>query len=143
MKKYIYIINGPNLNFIGKREIKIYGNKSFNCFYKKLKNKYKKNIKLKYFQTNSESKIINKLYKLNKKNIYGILLNAAAYSHTSLSILDCIKSIKIPVIEIHISNIYKREKIRNISLISKNCKGIIVGFGLLSYDIALYYFCNK
>ncbi|XBT18357.1 MAG: type II 3-dehydroquinate dehydratase [Candidatus Shikimatogenerans sp. Tduv] len=136
----IYIINGPNLNYLGKREINIYGNLSFKNFLKKIKKKFL-NINIKYYQTNSESKIINKLYYLNKKkNINGILLNAGAYSHTSLAISDCIKSIKIPIIEIHISNIFNRESIRTISLISKNCKGIIIGFGLKSYILGIYNF---
>ncbi|XBT18177.1 MAG: type II 3-dehydroquinate dehydratase [Candidatus Shikimatogenerans sp. Tser] len=136
----IYIINGPNFNYLGKREVNIYGNLSFKQILLKIKKKFK-NIKIKYFQTNSESKIIDILYFLNKKkNIKGILLNAAAYSHTSLAISDCIKSIKIPIIEIHMSNIFKRSIIRNKSLISKNCKGIIIGLGINSYILGIYNF---
>ncbi|WXB47399.1 MAG: type II 3-dehydroquinate dehydratase [Candidatus Shikimatogenerans sp. Tmey] len=138
MKK-IYIINGPNLNFLGKREINIYGLLSFKKFLIILKKKFK-TINIKYYQTNSESKIINKLYKLNKKKIKGVLLNAGAYSHTSLALSDCIKAINIPVIEIHISNIFNREKVRNISLISKSCIGFIGGFGLKSYILGIYNF---
>ncbi|XBT18521.1 MAG: type II 3-dehydroquinate dehydratase [Candidatus Shikimatogenerans sp. Tder] len=137
----IYIINGPNLNYLGKREINIYGTLSFKKFLVILNNKFK-NINIKYYQTNSENKIINKLYYLNNKKIKGILLNAGAYSHTSLAISDCIKSINIPIIEIHISNIFNRDKIRKISLISKNCIGIISGFGLISYILGIYYFIN-
>ncbi|XBT18678.1 MAG: type II 3-dehydroquinate dehydratase [Candidatus Shikimatogenerans sp. Tcar] len=138
MKK-IYIINGPNLNYLGKREINIYGILSFEKFLNLLKKKFK-NINIKYYQTNSESKIINKLYYLNNKKIKGILLNAGAYSHTSLAISDCIKSIKIPIIEIHISNIFNRNNIRKKSLLSKNCVGFISGFGLKSYILGIYNF---
>ncbi|WP_212113123.1 type II 3-dehydroquinate dehydratase [Candidatus Shikimatogenerans silvanidophilus] len=143
MKKKIIIINGPNLNFIGKREPILYGNISFEDFLKKLIKKYI-NIDIKYFQTNSEEKIINflqkeELYNDNKKNKI-ILLNAGAFSHTSLAIHDAIKSININVIEIHITNIFSREKIRNKSIISPACKGIICGFGLKSYELAINYF---
>ncbi|XBT18906.1 MAG: type II 3-dehydroquinate dehydratase [Candidatus Shikimatogenerans sp. AspAUS03] len=136
--KFIFIINGPNLNYLGKRENKIYGKINFNYYL----NNIKKNIinfKIYYYQTNLENKIINKLFKLNyNKNCIGILLNAGGLSHTSLILLDCIKSINILIIEIHISNIYNRENIRSYSIISKGIKGIIIGLNLKSYLLGIY-----
>ena len=134
MKKII-IINGPNLNLVGLRETEIYGKTSFNEYYVSLKPKYK-NVQIDYFQSNIEGEIINKIQDVGF-TYDGIILNAAAYTHTSIGIADAISSITTPVIEVHISNIYSREKERQTSLISKNVIGIICGFGLKSYDLAI------
>ena len=134
MKKII-IINGPNLNLLGVRETSIYGDISFDDYLKELKDIYK-TIDLDYYQSNIEGELINKIQDVGF-NYDGIVLNAAAYTHTSVGIADAISAIKSPVIEVHISNIYSREKIRHNSLISKNVKGVICGFGLNSYNLAL------
>lgn len=138
MKKII-IINGPNLNLIGIREKEIYGENNFDTFYKNIEKNIEKNIQLSYYQSNVEGEIINKLHNVGF-DYYGIILNAGAYTHTSVAISDAIKAIKTPVVEVHISNIYDREKYRQTSLIAKNCVGIITGFGLKSYELALSYF---
>jgi len=137
MKKII-IINGPNLNLLGQRETDIYGNKSFDDYLEELKSKYNK-IQIEYFQSNIEGEIIDKLQEVGF-SLDGVILNAAAYTHTSVGISDAIASIKTPVVEVHISNIYTREVFRHNSLISKNAKGIICGFGLQSYELALKAF---
>ena len=134
MKKII-IINGPNLNLLGVRETSIYGDISFDNYFKELKEFYK-TIELDYYQSNIEGEIINKIQEVGF-SYDGIVLNAAAYTHTSVGIADAISAIQSPVIEVHISNIYSREKIRQTSLISKNVKGVICGFGLNSYNLAL------
>ena len=134
MKKII-IINGPNLNLLGVRETSIYGDISFVNYFKELKEFYK-TIELDYYQSNIEGEIINKIQEVGF-SYDGIVLNAAAYTHTSVGIADAISAIQSPVIEVHISNIYSREKIRHTSLISKNVKGVICGFGLNSYNLAL------
>ena len=134
MKKII-IINGPNLNLLGQRETDIYGNKSFEDFFNDLKNKFT-SVKIDYYQSNIEGEIIDKLQEVGF-SLDGIILNAAAYTHTSVGIADAIAAIKTPVIEVHISNIHSREEFRHNSLISKNVEGIICGFGLKSYDLAI------
>ncbi len=134
MKKII-IINGPNLNLLGVRETSIYGNESFENYLGKLQTNYS-SAKIDYFQSNIEGELIDKIQEAGF-TYDGIILNAAAYTHTSVGIADAIAAIKSPVIEVHISNIYKREKIRHNSLISKNVEGIICGFGLKSYELAL------
>ena len=131
----VIIINGPNLNLLGKRDVAIYGNISFQEYFSSLKENYS-DIKLSYFQSNIEGELIDKLQEVGFSYDY-ILLNAGGYSHTSVSISDAISSIKTPVIEVHISNIYSREEFRTKSLLSKNCKGVICGFGLDSYKLAL------
>lgn len=131
----VIIINGPNLNLLGKRDVAIYGNISFEEYFSSLKENYS-DIKLSYFQSNIEGELIDKLQEVGFSYDY-ILLNAGGYSHTSVSISDAISSIKTPVIEVHISNIYSREEFRTKSLLSKNCKGVICGFGLDSYKLAL------
>ena len=131
----VIIINGPNLNLLGKRDVAIYGNISFEEYFSSLKENYP-DIKLSYFQSNIEGELIDKLQEIGFSYDY-VLLNAGGYSHTSVSISDAISSIKTPVIEVHISNIYSREEFRTKSLLSKNCKGIICGFGLDSYKLAL------
>ena len=137
MKKII-IINGPNLNLLGVRETSIYGDESFENYLGKLQTNYS-SIKIDYFQSNIEGELIDKIQEAGF-TYDGIILNAAAYTHTSVGIADAIAAIKSPVIEVHISNIYKREKIRHNSLISKNVEGIICGFGLKSYELALKTF---
>ena len=137
MKKII-IINGPNLNLLGQRETDIYGNKSFEDFFNDLKNKFS-SVKIEYYQSNIEGEIIDKLQEVGF-SLDGIILNAAAYTHTSVGIADAIAAIKTPVIEVHISNIHSREEFRQNSLISKNVKGIVCGFGLQSYELALKAF---
>ena len=134
MKKII-IVNGPNLNLLGQRETDIYGNKSFEDFFNNLKNKFS-SVKIEYFQSNIEGEIIDKLQEVGF-SLDGIILNAAAYTHTSVGIADAIAAIKTPVIEVHISNIQSREEFRHNSLMSKNVKGIVCGFGLQSYELAL------
>ena len=131
----IQIINGPNLNLLGVREKDIYGSLSFDEYFLKLKTKFK-NIELFHYQSNIEGELINKIQDVGF-DFDGIILNAAAYTHTSVGIADAIAAIQTPVIEVHISNIYKREEIRHTSLISKNVKGVICGFGLKSYELAL------
>ena len=132
------IINGPNLNLLGKREPNIYGNESFDVYLDFLKKKYSK-INFDYFQSNIEGEIIDQIQKVGF--IYdGILLNAAAFTHTSIGISDAIKSISTPVIEIHISNTFSREDFRHKSYISPVSKGLIVGFGFESYRLAVESF---
>lgn len=134
----IIIINGPNLNLLGKREPEIYGNQDFETYFKTLQAKYS-TLELDYFQSNVEGEIINKLQEVGFE-FDGIILNAGAYTHTSIAIGDCIKSIKTPVIEVHISNTFSRETFRHQSYISPNAKGVIIGFGLKSYELGLQSF---
>ena len=134
MKK-IMIINGPNLNLLGTREVDIYGNISFDSYLQNLKKKYSK-VDIDFFQSNIEGEIINKIQEVGF-SYDGIVLNAAAYTHTSVGISDSIAAVSSPVIEVHISNIHAREEFRSRSLISKNVKGVICGFGLKSYDLAI------
>ena len=131
----IIIINGPNLNLLGKREPEIYGETTFEDYFHKLANDYS-TIDLSYFQSNVEGELINKLQEVGF-DYDGIILNAGGYTHTSVSIADAIASIKTPVIEAHISNIFAREDYRHVSLLSKNCLGVICGFGLYTYRLAL------
>ena len=129
------IINGPNLNLLGQREVDIYGNISFNDYFIKLKELFPK-YELHYFQSNVEGELINKLHDIGF-DFDLIIINAGGYSHTSVAISDAIASIKTRVVEVHISNIYSREEYRTKSLLSKNCSGVICGFGLDSYKLAL------
>lgn len=134
----IIIINGPNLNLLGKREPEIYGNVTFQDYLKELKNKYT-SIDLEYFQSNIEGELIDKIQEVGF-TYDGIILNAAAYTHTSVGIADAVKAVSSPVIEVHISNTLSRETFRHHSFISANAKGIIIGFGLKSYELALQSF---
>ncbi len=134
MKKII-IINGPNLNLLGIRETSIYGKQSFDDYLNELKTSYP-STKIDFYQSNVEGELINKIQEIGF-TYDGIILNAAAYTHTSVGIADAIAAIQTPVIEVHISNIYKREEVRHNSLISKNVEGVICGFGLKSYALAL------
>ena len=137
MKKLI-IINGPNLNLLGKREPEIYGSLTFEDYFKMLQKKYAA-IQLHYFQSNIEGDLITKIQEVGF-DYDGIILNAGAYTHTSIGIADAIKAITTPVIEVHISNTFSRESFRHQSYISPNVKGVIIGFGLKSYDLAIQSF---
>ena len=131
----VIIINGPNLNLLGKREEAIYGNISFDDYFKELVDEFP-NTELEIFQSNVEGELIDKLQEVGFSYDF-ILLNAGGYTHTSVAISDCVKAIETPVIEVHISNIYAREEFRKKSLLSENCKAVICGFGLDSYKAAL------
>ncbi len=134
----ILIINGPNLNLLGEREPAIYGNCNFKEYIESIKKKYK-NFEIDYFQSNHEGDLIDKLHEA-RINFAGIILNAAAYTHTSVAIADAIAAINIPVVEVHISNLYKRENFRHKSYVAPHCIGSISGFGLDSYRLALESF---
>ena len=131
----IQIINGPNLNLLGKREPEIYGSQSFDTYFELLKLNYP-SIELDYFQSNIEGDLIDKIHEVGFE-YDGIVLNAGAYTHTSIALGDAIKAICTPVIEVHISNVYSREEFRRISHISSSCLGIISGFGMNSYSLAI------
>ena len=134
----IIIINGPNLNLLGKREPDIYGSQSFEGYFKSLQEDFS-DLELDYFQSNIEGELIDKLHDVGF-TYDGIVLNAAAYTHTSVGIGDAVKGISSPVIEVHISNTYSREEFRHQSFISPNAKGVVLGFGLKSYALALQSF---
>lgn len=134
----IIIINGPNLNLLGKRQKDIYGDISFEDYLQTLRDEFP-NIELEYFQSNIEGEIIDKLH-LVGFNYDGIILNAGGYTHSSVSIADAVSSINTPVVEVHISNILAREEFRHVSLISPNAKGSIFGFGLKGYKLAIQAF---
>ena len=136
----LQIINGPNLNLLGKREKNIYGDQSFDDYFKKLKIKFS-NLELHYFQSNIEGELIEKIHEVGF-DFDGIIINAAAYTHTSVGIGDAIRSISCPAIEVHISNTYSREDFRHKSYLSAHVSGVIIGFGLKSYDLAIESF-NK
>ena len=131
----IQIINGPNLNLLGVREPGIYGSESFEAFLPQLQAKYP-DVQIDYYQSNIEGELINKMQEVGFK-YDGIVLNAGAYTHTSIALHDCIRSLKSPVIEVHISNVHQREEFRHKSMISAACKGVICGFGLDSYRLAI------
>ncbi|MDB4927403.1 type II 3-dehydroquinate dehydratase [Mucilaginibacter sp.] len=131
----IQIINGPNLNLLGIREKSIYGDSSFETYLTELQGRYP-NLNITYYQSNVEGEIINKLHEVGF-SYEGIVLNAGAYTHTSVAIADAIAGINTPVVEVHISNVYKREEFRHHSMLASNCKGVIAGFGLDSYRLAI------
>ena len=137
----IQIINGPNLNLLGKREPEVYGNKTFDTFYTELKKRFP-NVEFSYYQSNVEGEIINKLQETGFSGD-GIILNAGAYTHTSIAIHDALASIKTPVVEVHISNIYAREEFRHTSLITSKCAGLLTGFGMEGYALAVQFFINS
>ena len=135
----ILIVNGPNLNLLGRREPGIYGSQSFGDFLEELRQRYP-DVEIDYYQSNIEGCLIDKMQEagfLDGKPVDGIVLNAGAYTHTSIALHDCIRSLKCPVIEVHISNVHQREEFRHHSFISSVCKGIICGFGLDSYRLAV------
>ncbi|MBQ4446297.1 MAG: type II 3-dehydroquinate dehydratase [Prevotella sp.] len=134
----ILIINGPNLNLLGTREPGIYGSSSFDSYLPELQKRYPE-IEISYYQSNVEGELINKMQEVGF-SYDGIILNAGAYTHTSIALHDCIRSLTTPVIEVHISNVHQREPFRHKSMISSACKGVICGFGLDSYRLAVEAF---
>ena len=138
----ILIINGPNLNLLGKREKGVYGENSFESYLEFLRNKYSEH-QLVYFQSNIEGELINTLHQYGFGDTDGIVLNAGAYTHTSIAISDAIRAINVPVIEVHISNIHAREAYRHTSMIAAACKGSIAGFGMDSYRLAIEALINN
>ena len=131
----IQIINGPNLNLLGTREPGVYGSRSFEQYFAELKEKFA-TIDLEYYQSNVEGELINKLHEVGF-SFDGIILNAGGYTHTSVALADAIAAITTPVVEVHVSNIYAREEFRHVSLTGKNCKGVLTGFGLDGYRLAI------
>ena len=131
----IQIINGPNLNLLGKREPEVYGSQSFDLYFEQLKQVHT-SIKLDYYQSNIEGEIIDKIHEVGF-SYDGIVLNAGAYTHTSVAIGDAVRAVTSPVVEVHISNVYLREDFRRISHISASCVGVIGGFGMNSYNLAI------
>ena len=134
MKK-IAVINGPNLNLLGVREKSIYGDTSFNSYFAGLKSRFE-NVELTYFQSNCEGSIIDEIHRVGF-DVDGIVLNAGAYTHYSIAIADAIRAVKAPVVEVHISIVHSREEYRHVSMIAPACRGVIAGFGLKSYDLAV------
>ena len=133
----VLIINGPNLNLLGVREPGIYGNNSMESYLETLRSQYP-NYSIEYFQSNHEGEIIDMLHKVGfDESLAGIVLNAGAYTHTSLAIADAISAINVPVIEVHISNVHSREEVRHHSMISSVCRGVIAGFGMNSYRLGI------
>lgn len=136
----IAIINGPNLNLLGKRQPDIYGSETFEEYLDKLKSRYA-NIEVSYFQSNVEGELVNAIH--SARDLDGIILNAAAYTHTSVAIGDAVAAVTAPVVEVHISNVQARESFRHHSYIAKHAKGVISGFGLDGYRLALESFIKK
>ncbi|MFT7352066.1 MAG: 3-dehydroquinate dehydratase-2 [Flavobacterium sp.] len=134
----LIIINGPNLNLLGRRETSVYGNQTFENYFKTLNTKFS-DLNLEFFQSNIEGELISKIQEVGF-TYDGIILNAAAYTHTSVGLGDAVKAITTPVVEVHISNTFSREEIRHQSYISANAKGVILGFGLQSYELAITSF---
>lgn len=137
----IQIINGPNINLLGKREPSIYGSQSFEDYLVELKQAYPQ-VEFEYFQSNIEGEMINKIHQIGF-DYDGIVLNAGAYTHTSIALQDAIRAVTSPVIEVHISNVYAREEFRHRSMISCACLGVIAGFGMNSYRLAVEALLNK
>ena len=131
----LLILNGPNLNLLGRREPEIYGSNSFEAYLDELRKKMP-DVNIDYYQSNIEGELINKMQEVGF-TYDGIVLNAGAYTHTSIALQDCIRSLKAPVVEVHISNVHKREEFRHKSMISCACLGVICGFGLDSYRLAI------
>ncbi len=136
----IQIINGPNLNLLGVREKSIYGNSSFEDYLNELRKRFP-TVQLDYYQSNVEGELINKIHEVGF-SYEGIVLNAGAYTHTSVAIADAIAAVNTPVIEVHISNVYKREDFRHHSMLAASCKGVIAGFGMDSYRLAIENLIN-
>lgn len=137
----IQIINGPNLNLLGVREPGIYGNNSFESYLPALRALFP-DMQIDYYQSNIEGEMINKMQEVGF-GYDGIVLNAGAYTHTSIALLDCIRSLRCPVVEVHISNVHQREEFRHHSMISSGCKGVICGFGLQGYELAIRGLLNN
>jgi len=140
MKK-ILILNGPNLNLLGKREPGIYGARDFEDYYEELRARYAEKLELDYFQSNIEGELINKIHEVGF-SWDGIVLNAGAYTHTSIALQDAIRGVNTPVVEVHISNVHQREEFRHHSMISCACVGVICGFGLDSYRLGIEALLN-
>ena len=134
----LIVINGPNLNLLGRREPEVYGNETFETYFPQLKEKFKE-TELEYYQSNIEGELIDKIQEVGF-TYDGIILNAAAYTHTSVGIGDAVKAVITPVVEVHISNTFSREEFRHYSYISSGAKGVILGFGLQGYDLAVLSF---
>jgi len=132
----IQIINGPNINLLGKREPSVYGSVSFEEYLAKLRKRYAEEVEIEYFQSNIEGELIDKIQQVGF-DADGIILNAGAYTHTSIALQDAIRAVTSPVIEVHISNVHAREAFRHVSMLSCACKGVILGFGLNSYRLAI------
>ncbi len=137
--KQLLVMNGPNLNLLGKREPGIYGSKGFGPFFEQLQARYSGLAELSYFQSNHEGALLDKLHEVGF-TADGVVFNAGAYTHTSLALADAIAAINTPVVEVHISNVHAREHFRHHSHLSRVCAGVIVGFGLVGYQMALDYF---
>jgi 3-dehydroquinate dehydratase-2 len=137
----IQIINGPNLNLLGVREKSIYGSSDFDSYLEGLRKRFEQ-VEIYFYQSNVEGEIINKLHEIGF-SYDGVVLNAGAYTHTSVAIADAISAINTPVIEVHISNVYKREEFRHTSMLAASCKGVIAGFGLDSYRLAIENIINS
>ena len=136
--KRILIVNGPNLNLLGVREPSIYGNHSMESYLETLREIYRNSCEIEYYQSNHEGDIIDILHQVGfDESLEGVILNAGAYTHTSLAIADAIAAIKVPVIEVHISNVHSREEVRHHSMISGVCRGVIAGFGMNSYLLGI------
>lgn len=135
--KSILIINGPNLNLLGKREPTIYGNRSFVDYLKTIEAMFPE-VQLRYFQSNHEGELIDKIHELGFE-VDGIVINAGAYTHTSIAIADALSAVTAPAVEVHISNVHARESFRHHSYLSAKCKGVIVGLGLMGYEMAVRY----
>lgn len=138
----LYIINGPNLNRLGTREPAIYGTTTMEQCLENLRKRYGEGIAFEYFQSNIEGELINALQAADDAQCDGIILNAGAYTHTSIALRDCIKSLRVPVIEVHLSNVHAREEFRHHSMLSAVCKGVIAGFGMNSYRLAVEALCE-
>ena len=136
MKK-ILILNGPNLNLLGRREPTVYGHRSFYDFLDELRQHMEGRAELTYFQSNSEGALIDRLHEAGFGEVDGIVFNAGAYTHTSIALGDAIRAIEVPVVEVHISNVHQREEFRHRSMLASACKGVICGFGLDSYRLAV------
>lgn len=132
----IHIINGPNLNLLGKREPETYGSTSFEEYFRTLQFRFRE-LELSYYQSNVEGELINELYSAQENGMDGVIFNAGGYTHTSIAIGDAVAGIQIPVVEVHISNVMDREEFRHVSYISKHAAGVISGFGLRGYELAV------
>ena len=142
MKK-ILIMNGPNLNLLGRREPTVYGSRGFDDYLEELRRRYEGRAQLDFFQSNSEGALIDRLHEAGFGEVDGIVLNAGAYTHTSIALADAIRAIEVPVVEVHISNVHQREEFRHHSMISAVCRGVICGFGLDSYRLAVESFAEE
>ena len=136
MKK-ILILNGPNLNLLGRREPTIYGCRSFEDYLTEMRQRFNGQAELVYFQSNCEGSLIDKLQEVGFGEVDGVVFNAGAYTHTSIALGDAIRAIEVPVVEVHISNVHQREEFRHRSMLASACKGVICGFGLDSYRLAI------